>query len=340
MWRPPPSAAFYAEPHSRDRADDLAAQLIVLDAEQPPQQTARWRARRWCSPAPSKSLTRDEAKAQAERLGAKVSGSVSKRTDLVVAGSWRRLQAEDGRRTGDRKCITEDEWLALVGGLTPISAFQPSRATRPRRVIAAVCPQGSPHDPSLRLGLGAAALALLFAASDHGACRQHSEDRRHVEGADRERGGDQPSTPAGPAFVRRAARPPTTFESRSQARWTSRNRNSLLARSQDAWAWPCCRASPAALTPGRAARFTTPTTAAPIPASFAAAIDPDHLKLIGCIIFPALQERDLDADEVGSSAARRDYKPRLNAGFQIDNRDVVDTSGVDWLYRVVGCFGV
>jgi DNA ligase (NAD+) len=60
-------------------------------------------------------MTRDEAKAMAERLGAKTAGSVSKKTDYLVAGP------RAGSKLGKAKefgvaLLTEDEWLKLVGG--------------------------------------------------------------------------------------------------------------------------------------------------------------------------------------------------------------------------------
>lgn len=60
-------------------------------------------------------MTRSEAKAQAETLGAKVAGSVSKKTDYVVIGVDAGSKAAKARDLGVTT-LSEDEWLALIGG--------------------------------------------------------------------------------------------------------------------------------------------------------------------------------------------------------------------------------
>jgi DNA ligase (NAD+) len=107
------AAAYFAEDHNRGLVQDLYAQLQVQDAERPKTDTAV-AGKTVVFTGALERMTRDEAKAQAERLGAKVSGSVSKKTDIVVAGPGAGSKLKTAAELGIQ-VLTEDEWLDMVG---------------------------------------------------------------------------------------------------------------------------------------------------------------------------------------------------------------------------------
>jgi DNA ligase (NAD+) len=107
------AAAFFAEDHNRAMVQDLKSQLQVQDAEKPKTDTVV-AGKTVVFTGSLERMTRDEAKAQAERLGAKVSGSVSKKTDLVVAGPGAGSKLKTAAELGIQ-VLTEDEWLEMVG---------------------------------------------------------------------------------------------------------------------------------------------------------------------------------------------------------------------------------
>jgi DNA ligase (NAD+) len=106
--------SFLHEPHNQRVLDDLDAALEIEPFEQPASDSAI-AGKTIVFTGTLEQMSRPEAKARAEALGAKVSGSVSKKTDLVVAGpgagSKGRKAAELGIET-----IDEDAWLKLIGG--------------------------------------------------------------------------------------------------------------------------------------------------------------------------------------------------------------------------------
>ncbi len=81
-------AAYFAEPRNRAMVERLVAELTVQEAEKPKSDTPV-AGKTVVFTGSLEKMTRDEAKAMAERLGAKVAGSVSKKTDYVVAGPAR-----------------------------------------------------------------------------------------------------------------------------------------------------------------------------------------------------------------------------------------------------------
>jgi len=105
---------FFKEPHSVKAVDDLLGEITVQPAEKAKTDTPI-AGKVVVFTGSLEKFTREEAKATAERLGAKASGSVSKKTDYVVAGPGAGSKLAEAQKLGV-KVLTEDEWLALVGG--------------------------------------------------------------------------------------------------------------------------------------------------------------------------------------------------------------------------------
>lgn len=106
-------ANYFAEEHNRRLVEELAAQVNVLEAERPAAD----------SPVAGKTvvftgalerMSRDEAKDMAERLGAKVAGSVSSKTDLVVAGPGAGSKLKKAQELGI-EVIDEEAWFRRIG---------------------------------------------------------------------------------------------------------------------------------------------------------------------------------------------------------------------------------
>src|SRR4051812_1697493 len=107
-------AVYFNEPHNRKAVERLVEQVSILDAEKPRSDSVV-AGKTVVFTGSLEKMTRDEAKAMAERLGAKVSGSVSKKTDYVVAGPGAGSKLAEAKKHGVAT-LTEDEWFALVGG--------------------------------------------------------------------------------------------------------------------------------------------------------------------------------------------------------------------------------
>ena len=108
-------ALFFREPHNRAMVDALVAELDRIEDAEKPKSDTPVAGKTVVFTGALERFTRDEAKARAESLGARVSGSVSKKTDYLVAGPGAGSKMADALKHGVT-VLTEDEWLALIGG--------------------------------------------------------------------------------------------------------------------------------------------------------------------------------------------------------------------------------
>ena len=106
--------AFMAEDHNRQVLDDLAGELEVEEFAAPETADSPLAGLTVVFTGSLESMSRGEAKARAESMGAKVAGSVSKKSDLVVVGADAGSKAKKARELGLRT-VDEAEWRAMIG---------------------------------------------------------------------------------------------------------------------------------------------------------------------------------------------------------------------------------
>ena len=106
--------AFEGEPHNREMLAALLEEVEVED-EIPAETGSPVTGKTVVFTGTLEKMTRDEAKARASALGAKVAGSVSAKTDIVIAGPGAGSKLAKAEQLG-LTVMTEDEWLALIAG--------------------------------------------------------------------------------------------------------------------------------------------------------------------------------------------------------------------------------
>ena len=152
--------AFFAQERNVAAVSDLLAEIEVVPAE----------AASCDSPVAGKTVvftgtltkfTRDEAKASAERLGAKVAGSVSKKTDYLVAGSEAGSAKLAKAAEAGVAVLSEEDWLTLIG-----TAAEPTNDPKPTaETIEGQAPTAAPAPVDPREA-AASALAAVASWSD------------------------------------------------------------------------------------------------------------------------------------------------------------------------------
>jgi DNA ligase (NAD+) len=106
--------AFFSEEHNRTVLEDLS-RILEIEPFVQEENDSPVAGRTVVFTGTLEKMTRGEAKARAETLGAKVSGSVSKKTDFVVAGPGAGSKAKKAAALG-LTILSEEEWLDMLAG--------------------------------------------------------------------------------------------------------------------------------------------------------------------------------------------------------------------------------
>jgi len=104
---------FFAEAHNIDVLKDLKEQLTIKAYEAPDVGNSKIAGKTIVFTGAMEKMGRAEAKAKAESLGARVAGTVSAKTDYVVAGAEAGSKLKKAQELGVT-ILSEDEWLALI----------------------------------------------------------------------------------------------------------------------------------------------------------------------------------------------------------------------------------
>ncbi len=105
---------FFAEPRNLAALDDLAAEVTPEPVTESDVGDSPFAGKTMVFTGTLEQMTRDEAEALAERLGAKVTKSVSKKTDFVVVGADAGSKATRAAELGV-KTLSEAEWIEMAG---------------------------------------------------------------------------------------------------------------------------------------------------------------------------------------------------------------------------------
>jgi DNA ligase (NAD+) len=106
---------YFGETQNRNRVENLVAQMRNIRDAEKPRTDSVVAGKTVVFTGTLEKMTRDEAKALAKRLGAKVASSVSTKTDYLVAGPKPGSKLAEAKKLGVA-VLTEDEWAKLIAG--------------------------------------------------------------------------------------------------------------------------------------------------------------------------------------------------------------------------------